>query len=137
MYIYSYACLCIRTLSTTGVFAVRAGPPLTRNLRRALLTNRGGQGDGRGGKTGKTEVRGTRQRKAGSGRKGLQRVEDDLDLEEWEPQSDFLGIISTGVKSNCVASRGDMAIEVHNAIQNNTLQCNTPQSTAIQCKTLQ
>lgn len=55
-----------------GVFAVRAGPPLTNNLRRLVL----GQGP----------------------------------LEKFEPQSSFLGIIGTGDKRVCVASRGAMAM---------------------------
>jgi selenide,water dikinase len=55
-----------------GVFAVRAGPPLARNLRSKAL---GGS------------------------------------LEQWTPQTSFLGIISTGEVSECVASKADMGVE--------------------------
>jgi selenide,water dikinase len=55
-----------------GVFAVRAGPPLARNLRSKAL--------------------------------GQQ-------LETWEPQTSFLGIIGTGEVTECVASKAGMAVQ--------------------------
>eukprot|EP00051_Salpingoeca_urceolata_P020995 m.322524 g.322524 ORF g.322524 m.322524 type:complete len:889 (-) comp19715_c0_seq25:260-2926(-) len=55
-----------------GVFAVRQGPPLSRNLRAAL---------------------------AGE------------PLEEFEPQSVFLGLIGTGDPAVCVASKGQLALQ--------------------------
>eukprot|EP00939_MAST-03C_sp_MAST-3C-sp1_P003656 g3656.t1 len=55
-----------------GVFAVRAGPPLNRNLRGALSAR---------------------------------------PLEEWIPQTTFLGIIGTGDPAVCIASSGTMVLE--------------------------
>eukprot|EP00941_MAST-03F_sp_MAST-3F-sp1_P001983 g1983.t1 len=57
-----------------GVFAVRAGPPLARNLKLALCDRRN-------------------------------------EMEYWAPQERFLGIIGVGDRSNCVASKGAMAVE--------------------------
>lgn len=55
-----------------GVFAVRAGPPLLRNLRA--------------------------------------HIQGATSLEEWEPQTEFLGIIGTG-DGRAIASKGGMALE--------------------------
>ncbi len=55
-----------------GVFAVRAGPPLLRNLRNY--------------------------------------IQQSFPLEEWEPQTEFLGIIGTG-DGSAIASKGGMALQ--------------------------
>lgn len=55
-----------------GVFAVRAGPPLLRNLRA--------------------------------------HIQHAAPLEEWEPQTEFLGIIGTG-DGSAIASKGGMALQ--------------------------
>jgi len=65
-----------------GVFAVRQGPPLTENLRRAVRNLNASSND----------------------------LRLRLEMIPFEPQTSFLGLIGTGAPY-CVASRGEMVLE--------------------------